>query len=107
MSAPMFKKWKTTKDRRIAMSEHIPERIKQAIDLHVTEGRPCGHFTTAVLQNDLLKAITHADTLSLECIGAIVIYCYNFIPSPSWGSPKAVADWIKKGGDENGLRNAR
>ena len=89
------------------MSERIPEAIKLAIDLHVTEGRPCGHFTTAVLQNDLSKAIAHADDQSLECIHAIVRYCYNFIPGLCWGSPKAVADWIKKGGDENGLRNAR
>jgi len=89
------------------MSEAIPERIKRAIDLHVTEGRPCGHFTTAILENNLIGAMTHADPQSMESIYDIVNYCYLFIPSPCWGSPKAVADWIKKGGDENGLRNAR
>jgi len=51
--------------------------------------------------------MTHADPQSMESIYDIVNYCYLFIPSPCWGSPKAVADWIKKGGDENGLRNAR
>ena len=84
----------------------IPPHIKQAIDLHVTEGRATGFFVKAVLENDLFQAIGHADPESQACLRDIVIYCHNYIPSNCWGSKEAVKEWIKKGGDPDGLKNA-
>jgi hypothetical protein len=79
----------------------IPPLIKEAIDKHVREGKPCGHFVTAVLENNLVEAIVHADETNLDNIYDIVRYCYNHIPSPCWGSVEKVQAWREKGGDPN------
>ena len=74
----------------------IPSAIKKAIDLHAQEGRPCGHFVTAVLENNLRKAIRHADDDSLAALVEIVQYCYWEIPGNCWGSKEKVAKWLAK-----------
>ena len=77
----------------------IPPLIKKAIDAHVLRGQECGNFTTCVLENDLAGAIGYADENSLASIRYIVLYCWNHIPSPCWGSKKKVKEWREKGGD--------
>lgn len=78
----------------------IPPLIKRAIDKHALEGRPCGHFVTAVLENDLTEAVARADENSLAALYEIVIYCCNYIPSNCWGSKEKVKAWIEQGGEE-------
>jgi len=83
----------------------IPEAIKKAIDLHAKEGRPCGHFVTAVLENDLRTALNRADEESLASLVEIVQYCYWNIPGHSWGSKEKVSAWIEaKGNLEKALK---
>ena len=78
----------------------IPERVKRAIDLHAREGRPCGHFVTAVLENNLRNAIGHADPDSLAALSEIVQYAHFEIPGNCWGSAEAVRHWRSIGGLE-------
>ena len=77
----------------------VPERIKKAIDLHASEGSPCGSFVTAVLENKLMEAVNRADGECLDNLRDIVLYCYNELPSPCWGSKEEVLLWQAKGGD--------
>lgn len=73
----------------------IKPEIIAAIRKHADHGTPCGHFVTAVLCNDLKEAIGRADQENLRDLIEIVSYCYNEIPSTCWGSPDAVATWIR------------
>lgn len=58
---------------------------------------PVGGFLTALLSNDLKEACGRADDDNLHNIPALVAYCYNELPSPCWGSPEKVANWLNAG----------
>lgn len=80
------------------MSE-IPKAVTDAINYHVLEGRHCGGFVTAILENNLTVAVTRADPDNAVLLKEIVMYCIYKIPHGSWGSPEKVKEWRKKGGD--------
>jgi hypothetical protein len=72
----------------------IPPLIFKALKAHVVDHQPVGHFVTAVLENDLKQAILRADPDSLAALKRIVLFCYNDIPSPAWGSPEKIQAWL-------------
>ena len=55
-----------------------------------------GGFLHAVLCNNLHEAVCRADVESLAAIRQIVLYVYNAMPSPCWGSPENVEAWLKR-----------
>lgn len=71
----------------------IPTRTLAALDGHAQHGRPCGHFVTAVLENDLNAAVCRADDENLAALLPIVKYVYNELPSSCWGSRAKVEAW--------------
>lgn len=52
-----------------------------------------GHFTAAVINNDLKSAVAHADAYNIELIPVYVHWLFNNAPSSSWGFPTASRDW--------------
>lgn len=82
----------------------IPERIKMAMDYHVSRGQACGGFVTAVLENDLCGALFMADSESFAAMLEIARYLYNEMPEPCWGSKEKVQQWRDKGGLNAKLR---
>jgi len=75
-----------------------PQNIKDSIRAYI-RGRPTGGFLEAVLQNDLLHAVSLADSQNkaslqlrsdVEDFLAILAYIYNEVPGNIWGSPEAV-----------------
>lgn len=73
----------------------IPPAIRDAIDRWVRDSIPGGHFTMAVLANDLHEAVARADENSLHALHSIVAYVYNEIPSAAWGSPEKLRAWAE------------
>jgi len=69
--------------------------VKQSIDNHVKYGTPTGSFTQAVLENNLTEAFALADEYHRVNLFSVVMYCYNEIPSPCWGSPEKVRAWVE------------
>lgn len=61
-------------------------------------GIPTGDFLSAVLTNDLLRAVHHGDYENLRDLVEIVRYLYNDFPIDCWGSKEKVKAWIEKGG---------
>ncbi len=57
-----------------------------------------GHFLLAVMENNCLGAVAHADRESGENLVLLVRYVYNEAPSQCWGSPDHVSRWL--GGDD-------
>lgn len=79
------------------MSGHLPGNIKDAIDAYVEHRLPPGSFTQAVLENDLMKAVGHADMISYASLREICMYVCWEIPGDCHGSKEKVAAWLDGG----------
>ena len=72
----------------------FPYRIKKAFDRYVDMGIKPGDFATAVLENNLNRAVAYADEECMDHLREIVKYMYNEMPSGCWGSKEIVQKWI-------------
>ena len=62
---------------------------------YLHDGIPPGDFIMGVLENDLMKAMSHADSDRARLF--LPNYCYflyNELPTAAWGSKAAVKAWI-------------
>ncbi len=73
----------------------VSDDILAAINRYALHHERRGHFLTAVLENDLLEAFGRADPENEKVLHQIVVYCYNEIPSSSWGSKDKVKAWLE------------
>ena len=76
----------------------VPEHTMEALMRYVNDGIEPGGFLTAVLENDLVGAISRADILNTVHLKDIVMQVYWEIPSSAWGSAEKVKEWIERGG---------
>ena len=80
----------------ITCSEELRNVLPLGEDLHryVKEGHGyiLGSFLTAVIENDFIAAVNHADHINLELLSAYVIYMAKFAPPASIGKNN-VKDW--------------
>ena len=81
----------------------IPEDTRRALDAYVRGEHPYpfGSFVTAVLANDLVGAVLHADDNNRELLMDYASYLYNDMPMRTgdpardmWGSYAAVGNTI-------------
>lgn len=75
---------------------YLPDHMKDGMKLYLEHGIEPGGFMLAVLTNDLKGAVGRADHINMKYLTNIVAYCYNDIPSDSWGSPEKVEAWLNK-----------
>jgi len=71
---------------------------KQGIIQFVVNGTRPGDFLQAVLRNDLLEAVTRADSDNLRDLRDITKFVYNCAPAKCWRTPEKVNGWIEAGG---------
>lgn len=81
-----------------ALAAGVPQNILEALDTWADVGRLPGGFTTAVLENDFMEAVSRADAFSFAMLKEIALYVYNVLPRPCWGSVEKVAAWEAAGG---------
>lgn len=74
----------------------IPRYMHHTLAYYIAEGKPTGHFLTAVLTNDLKEACNRADDDNKDRLYDYVFFLYNNAPSACWGSPENVAEWRKE-----------
>lgn len=55
-----------------------------------------GGFLSAVLENNLYRAISQADESSVHSLPEILKWCTNNLVPNSWGSPERVAKWVEQ-----------
>ena len=55
---------------------------------------PPGSFLRAVLENKLVESFMYADETNSRSMFLIVHYLHNVVPGATWGSSKAVQDWL-------------
>ena len=66
---------------------------KSDLDAHANQGRGAGHFVTAVLENNLSRAVSYGDERNLLDLVEITKYVFNHLPAECWGSPDRVDKW--------------
>jgi hypothetical protein len=73
----------------------IPDYMHDGIVLYLMHGIPPGSFLSAVLSNDLRKAVSRADETNMQLLSRYVIWFYNHAPASCWGSPERVDEWMR------------
>lgn len=90
-------------------SDHIPnqfqfsEDFKESMVNYLIHGLGPGGFATAMLANDLERALYNADTHNRTVYWGIAIWIREELPDHAWGSYQAVEDWCR---DQDGRRTA-
>ena len=72
----------------------VPAHLLDGLDGYVRDRYPVGHFLTALLENDLLGAYSHADATSEAALPALVRYLHGCLPTAAYGSPAKVSAWL-------------
>ena len=72
----------------------VPPMLLEGLERYRDQRIPTGSFLRAVLENNLKEAVGRADTHSQLALCAITSWCYNNLPSNSWGSPEKVTAWL-------------
>lgn len=76
----------------------IPPYMTEGIHRYIYEGIKPGGFLSAVIENNLIQAVSHADDENIKLIPQYVSYFYNEAPSACWGNRYNVDTWIEMGG---------
>ena len=74
--------------------DDIEPNIQQAIENYLLHGWEPGSFTTALLANDMYRAVGSAHPALLPGLKGIVTWVVNVIPHNSYGSYEAVQNWM-------------
>lgn len=83
-------------DRADGKRALCPTHLRESIDAYVADGRPTGGFLRAVLENDLVGAVTRADAINIALLPHIVMYVANHVPTAATGNPQRVEAWIER-----------
>lgn len=75
----------------------IPEHMHDGVIMYVLHRYLPGHFLTALMSNDLHDAFVRADDSNIAAMFQWVKWFHNEAPSPCWGSPEKVRDWVIAG----------
>lgn len=76
----------------------IPEHCRYGMALYVMEGVVTGDFLNAVICNDLMHSVDHADSVNMSALPDYAKYLYNYAPVGCYGSPLDVNHWVELGG---------
>ena len=68
--------------------------ILESLQAYVSERRPVGDFLTAILTNDLARAVAHADDTNVWLIPIYYGWVYNEAPQGCHGSKEKVKAWL-------------
>lgn len=87
-----------------AINDTIPEHMQDGLINYFERGIPPGDFLRAVLENDLVAAVAHADEINKKHLPEYVQFLYWHVPGRphgGWGSPEAVQKWLSEAYEDN------
>ena len=76
----------------------FPISQQESLRAYILTGRPCGHFLTAILSNNLTHACMRADPVNQPLLFAYGQFLVNDAPFSCWGSPEHVEQWTAHNG---------
>ena len=74
--------------------DRIPANTQRGLRDYVEKGYYPGGFLTAVLCNDLFRAVNSADSQNAAALVDIVAFIYNRVPADAWGNAQKLRDWV-------------
>jgi len=81
---------------RSKMTEYgVPGYMQDALVSYFNDHQSTGHFLTAVLENDLMGAMNHADSTNKKAIPAYAMWLYNHADVGAFGSKEKVKAWLE------------
>ena len=92
-----------------ALHELIPKHMVDAVFNYFEKGWRPGSFLSAVLANDLVGAVMHADHINQKYLKEYVSWLYWHAPgraNGAWGSRNAVEEWISNAAAERELADS-
>lgn len=84
--------------RRIdyAAGNYLPKHMQGGMRRYVENRIPPGSFLLAVLSNDLMRALSHADHINIHRLPDYGKWLYNHAPRQCYGSAENVAEWLER-----------
>lgn len=79
----------------------LPEHMRDGMRRYIENGIMPGEFLAAVLCNDLIGALQNADDTNIDALPIYGRWLHNEAPVSCYGSAKAVATWMDRGGLRN------
>lgn len=73
----------------------IPFHTQDALNRYYEQGLMPGGFLTAVLCNDLFRAVSAADPYNIVALKDICMFVYNEMPAKCWGSAERMRAWTE------------
>lgn len=80
----------------------VPDHTQESFEDYILRGLSPGSFMSAVLRNDFVAAVCHADHVNKEHLVDIAKWMINNAPRLCWGNDQAIKDWVN---DKDGLRS--
>lgn len=78
--------------------DRLPGHMQAGARRYIEQGLEPGHFLRNVLANDLVGAVSRADSVNKQSLPEWAMWLHNDIPSGAWGSEEKVIRWIEMGG---------
>jgi hypothetical protein len=75
---------------------YVPQNTIDELRRYAFNGVPLGGFLEAVVSNDLVSAVSRADSYNQNNLPALVVYVYNELPAECWGSRETYEHWLDK-----------
>ena len=91
-----FKEFKKNKDKE--EYKKIRGSVMASLERYYFGGMSPGGYVRGVLENDLLKALSHSSPEHGEEAFTIAKFAYNVLPARAWGSKENVDAWINEEG---------
>lgn len=70
--------------------------VIESLERYINHGIAPGGFLTAVLENNLERAVSRADLYNQKTLVDIVRLIYNHAPRGCWGYEGVVAEWKER-----------
>lgn len=80
----------------------IPEHMRQCVIDYVETGFLSSDFLSAVLENNLRRAVESADDINQDRLKCYVQFFFNYTPSACWGNVEKVKAWQQRKGLQRG-----
>ena len=74
----------------------LPEHMRDGMRLYIEQGIEGGSFMMAVLENNLVRAFSCADSINSARMRDFAAFLYMEAPSQCWGSREKVVAWIER-----------
>ena len=84
----------------------LPEHMRDGMRMYIEVGMPCGDFLRCVLSNDLMGALSYADSINMHEIHKYGFFLYNYAPAMCYGSKENYDSWVMMQGMINKEREA-